>query len=74
MDKTRGDAGDLLNGGQECGLVRLRGFGKAADFSHELERSIPDFFRSDGRVKIEKGFDISTHFLLHLLWMIEVEL
>ena len=41
--------------------VCLRGFVKTADFSHELERSSSNLFGGDGRIKIEKGFDIPAH-------------
>jgi hypothetical protein len=39
-------------------FVGLRRFVEPGDFSDELERGRADLFWSDGRIKIEKRFDI----------------
>jgi hypothetical protein len=60
-EKASGDACDFIDCRQEWGFVGLRRFVKTADFSHELQGSIPNLFRADGRLEIEKCFDISAH-------------
>src|SRR5713226_7539971 len=47
--------------GQECGFVCFRRLVEAANFSHELERRGSDLVRCDGRIKVEKCFDIPAH-------------
>jgi len=47
--------------GQECGFVCLRWLVEAANFSHELQRRSSDLVRCDGRIKVEKRFDIPAH-------------
>ncbi|HMF62699.1 MAG TPA: hypothetical protein VK608_01330, partial [Edaphobacter sp.] len=47
---------------QERFFVCLRRFVEAADLSNELERSSSNLVCSDGRIEVEKHFDISAHF------------
>jgi hypothetical protein len=61
MQKTSRDRGDFIDCTQERGFIRLRRFVKAADFSHELERSSSNLVGSDGRIEVEEGFDIPAH-------------
>jgi hypothetical protein len=59
--EARGGLGDFVNGGGEWGLVGLRRLGESADFSDELERGVSNFFVRDGRIEIEKNFDVPAH-------------
>jgi hypothetical protein len=61
MNETTRDLGYFIDSSLERGLVCLRRFVKAADFSHELERSILNLFGGYGRIKIEKRLDIPAH-------------
>src|SRR4030088_3115654 len=61
MQKTSRDRGDFIDCAQERRFVRLRWLVKAADFSHELERSSSNLVSSDGRIEVEEGFDIPAH-------------
>ncbi len=61
MNETTRDRGYFIDSRQERGLICSRRFVKAADFSHELKRGILNFFGSDGRIKVEKWFDVSAH-------------
>jgi hypothetical protein len=56
------DPGHFLDRGKECGLVRLRRLGEAADLSYKLQRRRPNLIVCDWRIEIEKRFDISAHF------------
>ena len=61
-EKARRDVGYFIDSSQERRFICVRRFVKAADFSYELERSGLNLFGSDGRIEIEKGFDIPTHY------------
>ena len=61
MNETRRDPGYFIDSGQERSLIGSRRFVKTADFSHELKRRSPNLFGGDGRIKIEKCFDIPAH-------------
>jgi hypothetical protein len=61
MEKAGGDGGDFIDGGQKCVLIGLRRFVKTGDFSYELERSGSNLVFSDGRIEVEKGFDVAAH-------------
>src|SRR5262249_39700455 len=43
-------ARDLVDGGNECGLVGLRGLAEAAHLAHELERCCANLLLGDGRI------------------------
>jgi hypothetical protein len=60
-EKTGRHAGYFIDCSQPRALVCLRWFVKTADFPHELERSSSNLFGGDGRIEIEKGFDIPAH-------------
>src|SRR5262249_39654505 len=45
-------------------FVRFRRFTEAADFPHELQRSVPDLVGRDRRIEIEQWFDIPAHSLM----------
>src|SRR3974377_903749 len=51
--KASRDVGNLIDCSQERVFVCLRRFVETADFSHELERSSSNFFRSDRRIEVE---------------------
>jgi hypothetical protein len=42
-------------------LVHMTGLLHAREFAHKLKRRGAHFFLGGGRVKVEQGFDISTH-------------
>ena len=58
MEKPSRDSGHFIHGSQERGFVDLGRSVKAADCSYKLERSSPNLFGSDKRIKIEKVFDV----------------
>ncbi len=60
-EQTSRDTGDFIDCSQERSFVCFGRFVKAADFSYELERSSPNLLGSDGRIEVEKGFDIPAH-------------
>ena len=61
MNETSRDPGYFIDSNQEHGLIGSRGFVKTADFSHELERRGLNLFAGDGRIEVEKCFDIPAH-------------
>jgi hypothetical protein len=61
VKKSSAAFGDFIDGALERSFVCLRRFAETADFPHELERGIPNFFGSDGRIEIEKNFDVPAH-------------
>jgi hypothetical protein len=61
MNETSRDFGYFIDSSQERRLIRSRRSVKTADFSHELERGILNLFGGDGRIKVEKCFDIPAH-------------
>jgi len=61
MNEASRDPCDFIDSRQERGLIGSRRFVKTADFSHELERCGLNLFGGDGRIKIEKCFDIPAH-------------
>src|SRR5215469_2511434 len=63
MQKVGGDVGYVVHRMLEGRFIALGGLVKAADFSDELERSCPNLFAGDGRLKVEERFDIAAHFL-----------
>jgi hypothetical protein len=63
-------AGDFVYGSQERGFICLGWFVKAADLSHELERSSANLFVRNRRIKVEKSLDISAHWLVLLRAML----
>jgi len=60
-EKPRGDAGDFINGGQECAFVRFGGLIKTGDLPDELQRSSANFFGSDRWFEIKERLDIPAH-------------
>jgi hypothetical protein len=62
-EKARRDVGYFVDSSQERRLIRVRRFVKSADLPHKLKRSGLNLFGSDGRIEIEKGFDIPAHLL-----------
>jgi hypothetical protein len=62
-EQATGDAGYFIDCVQESVFVGLGRFAKAADFSHELQRSGPNLIVRDWRIEVEEGFDISAHAL-----------
>jgi hypothetical protein len=62
MNEAGRRRGYFIDGSQKRGLICLRRFVKAGDFSHELERGIVNLFGRDGRIKVEKRFDVPAHF------------
>jgi len=62
MEKARRYIGYLIDSSQERRLICVRWFVKTTDLSYELQRSGLNLFRSDGRIEIEKGFDIPAHY------------
>jgi hypothetical protein len=60
-EKASGDAGYFIDGGEERGFVGLRRLGEATDLSNELDRSGADFVFGDGRIEVEKYFDVAAH-------------
>ncbi|HZC45184.1 MAG TPA: hypothetical protein VE243_01845 [Candidatus Acidoferrum sp.] len=61
--KSGRHAGYFVDGGHERTFVRLRRFVEAADFPHELKGGGANLIVGDGRIEIEKGFDIPAHSL-----------
>jgi hypothetical protein len=61
MKKPSRDIGYFVDSGHKRGFIYLRRFVEARDFSHELERSSSNLFVSDGRIEVEKRFDIPAH-------------
>jgi hypothetical protein len=61
MNETTRDLGYFIDSSEERDLICFRRFVKTADFSHELERSILNFFGGYGRIKVEKRLDIPAH-------------
>src|ERR1700674_622761 len=61
MKKPSRDTGYFVDSGHKRRFIYLRRFVEARDFSHELERSSSNIFVSDGRIEVEKGFDIPAH-------------
>jgi hypothetical protein len=51
----------FLDRGLERVLVCFRRFVEAADFSHKLERGVLNLLGGDGRIKVEKRFDVPAH-------------
>src|SRR5215472_827113 len=56
-----GDGGDVVDGGEEGGLVGFRGLGEAADLANELERGRANFIRGDRGIEVEKRADVAAH-------------
>jgi hypothetical protein len=63
-EKARRDVGYFIDSSQERRLICIRRFVKTADLSYKLERSGLNLFGGDGRIEIEKGFDIPAHLQL----------
>jgi hypothetical protein len=61
MNETSRDPGYFIDSSQERGFIGSRRFVKTADFSYELECGGLNLFGGDGRIKIEKCFDIPAH-------------
>src|ERR1700677_3477674 len=61
MQQTGRDRSYFVDGSQERSFVGLRRFVKAADLSHELQRSGSNLLGVDRRIEVEQGFDISAH-------------
>jgi hypothetical protein len=61
VQKSSRSFGDLIHSQLKCGFVCLRRFAEAADFPHELQRGIPNFFRCHRRIEVEENFDIPAH-------------
>jgi hypothetical protein len=61
MQEATRSCGYFVDGSLERGLIRFRRFVKTADFPYKLERSIPNLFRSNWRIKVEKRFDVPAH-------------
>src|ERR1700723_3071651 len=51
----------LIDCGQKRSFVRLRRFGKAADFSNKLERRVANLFFRNRGIEVEQVFDIPAH-------------
>jgi hypothetical protein len=62
MNETGRDLGYFIDSRQERGFIGSRRFVETADFSDELERGSSNLFSGDGRIKVEKRFDIPAHF------------
>jgi len=54
---------DLLDGIRKRNLIGLRWLVEARDLPHKLQRSCLNFIRRRRRIKIEKCFDVPSHFL-----------
>jgi hypothetical protein len=63
MEKARRDVGYFVDSSEERRLICVRRFVKSADLSYKLKRSGLNLLGSDGRIEIEKGFDIPAHSL-----------
>ena len=61
VKKSRRDSRYLIHSGEEPNFVGPRRLMDSTDFSDELERRCPNLFRGDGRLKVEKSFDVSAH-------------
>jgi hypothetical protein len=61
MEKPTRDFGNFIDGSLKRRLVCLRRFAETADFPHELKRSIPNLFLSNGWIEVEKNLDVSAH-------------
>jgi hypothetical protein len=61
VEKPSGGFGNFINGSDERAFVRFRGLVKAANFPYELKGGVSNFFPGDGRVEIEKNFDVPAH-------------
>ncbi len=60
--EAMGCGGDFVDGEIEGGGVGFRWLVKAGDLADELKRSGANLVGSDGRIKVEKGFDAAAHF------------
>jgi hypothetical protein len=58
------DGGYFIDRSEKSFLIGLRRFVEAGDLSYELQRSSLDFVGGDGRIKVEKRFDVSAHLLI----------
>jgi hypothetical protein len=58
MNEASRDLSDFIDSSEERGLIGSRRLVETADFSHELERRGLNLFAGDGRIKVEKRFDI----------------
>src|SRR5260370_37786982 len=61
MQKSRRSFGDFIDSRLKRSFVSLRWFAEAADFPHELQRGIPNFFRCHRRIKVEQNSDVPAH-------------
>jgi hypothetical protein len=61
MKKAARNVAHLIDCSQERRLVCVRRLVKSANLSHELKRCGVYFFGSDGRIEVEKGFDVPAH-------------
>jgi hypothetical protein len=61
MNETSRDLRDFIDSSEERGLIGSRRLVKTADFSYELERRGLNLFGGDGRIEVEKCFDIPAH-------------
>ncbi len=61
MDEASRDLSDFIDSSEERGLIGSRRLVKTADFSYELERRGLNLFGGDGRIEVEKCFDIPAH-------------
>ena len=60
-EQSMRDHGDVLDGGEENGFVRLRWLGEAADFPHELQRRGAHLVVRNRWFEVEENFDVSAH-------------
>ena len=60
-EEASGNGGNFVDCQREGGFVGLGRFVETGDFSDELERSGSNVFGSDGRIKVEEGFDVPAH-------------
>src|SRR5215470_13200416 len=61
LQEAHRGTGDFVNGCVEGGFVGFGRFVKAGNLADELERSVADFVGSDGRIEVEKRFDVSAY-------------
>jgi hypothetical protein len=61
MKQASRSSSHFVDGSEKSFFIRLGRLGEPADFADKLKRRCLDFFRRDGRVKVEKCFDIPAH-------------
>lgn len=61
VQEPGGDGCNLIDRGQKCAFICLGRFVKAADLSHELQRSGSNFIGRNRWIEIEENLDIPAH-------------